>query len=499
MEPRSRIGRYEVLATLDQGGMAELLLAFFSGPGGFRKYVALKRILPALRTQEEFVAMFLDEARISAALSHENIGQVYELGEDKDELYIAMEFIAGQDLSRIVRAARREKKLVPVGFSAAAVRDGCLALHYAHNFKSPAGRALPVIHRDLSPRNIMVTYVGNTKLIDFGIAKAKGSLSTTGTGQVKGSTAYMSPEQVRGEEVDGQSDLFSAGAVLYECLTGQRAFGSGPDAAVMYQVLEKDPRPPHELNPEVSAQLSQVVMRALAKDKKARFQSGREMARAIEDVLGKAIFDEEQLSQYMAAHFAEAMERTREVLSEAGDESAHAKQLVEALKDDGSSPSKVKLRPAPSAAAPHKPDAPTSTVKSASTGPAPTVLLVDDSALLRTVVDKLLSEHGYTVFTAESGQEALSVLEQIQPSLLILDVRMDGMDGFELCERIRARHQTRSTPIIFLSAACSLEERVKGLSVGGDDFVRKPFEAEELVARVKAHLSRVSLLKAANG
>src|SRR5262249_33739470 len=145
----------------------------------FRKFVAIKRILPQFRAQDEFVAMFLDEARISAALSHANIAQVFELGEAGEDFYIAMEFIEGQDLGRINRAARKQGGVLPIGFSAGVMRDVCGALQYAHGFTSPAGRPLPVVHRDLSLRNVMLTYAGTTKVIDFGIAKARGSLSST--------------------------------------------------------------------------------------------------------------------------------------------------------------------------------------------------------------------------------------------------------------------------------------------------------------------------------
>src|SRR4051812_30791805 len=260
-----RIGRYEVLTLLQMGGMAELYLACVFGPGGFRKFVAVKRILPSLRHEEEFIAMFLDEARISAALSHSNIAQVFDLAEEDGELYIAMEYVAGQDVSRIQRAVASAGKRLPIGFSAAIVRDACTALHYAHHFTSPSGRALPVIHRDLTLRNIMVTYTGATKLVDFGIAKARGSIATTQAGRVKGSVAYMSPEQIRGEELTGRSDIFSAGVVLHELLVGKRLFSAVDDAATMHQVLNSDPVAPRRASPDVPEALSDVVMQALQK------------------------------------------------------------------------------------------------------------------------------------------------------------------------------------------------------------------------------------------
>src|SRR4051812_47485730 len=152
-----KIGKYEILTRLSVGGMAELFLAFTSGPGGFRKYVALKQILPDVKT-EEFVKMFLDEARITAAFSHANIGQVFDLGKEDDELYLAMEFIAGQNLEQLMKAADKRDAPLPPGFAARAIRDVALALHYAHHFVDPTGKAVAVVHRDMSPRNAMVTY-----------------------------------------------------------------------------------------------------------------------------------------------------------------------------------------------------------------------------------------------------------------------------------------------------------------------------------------------------
>lgn len=497
---RLRFGRYEVLTRLSVGGMAELFLAFVAGPGGFRKFVALKRILPAFKEEDEFVAMFLDEARISAALSHANIAQVFELGETDGDFYIAMEFIEGQDLSRVHKMALRKGSRLPVRFSAAIIHDACQALHYAHHFTSPSGRLLPVIHRDLSLRNMMVTYAGAVRLIDFGIAKAKGSLSTTQAGMVKGSSGYMSPEQIRGEELDGNSDLFAVGAVLYELLTGQRVFHGPDETATMYKVLNDTPQPPHLLNPDVPLTLSAVVMRALEKDRSRRFATGREMARAIEQSI--KLFDEEERARWMQENFQETMQRTREMLALADSDSAE--QVVRAA--DSLKEAEVPITgtkdlqrpPAQATPNPVSDEARTSAATNATAGggakKTATVLAVDDTKVGRMLVESVLRADGHMVIEAESGMEALEMLEQIRPDLIILDVRMPGMDGFELCERIRSRPETRRTPVIFLSAACSIDERVKGLSVGGDDFIRKPFDGAELVARVKLHLQRAAML-----
>ena len=496
MSQRLRIGRYEVLTRLSVGGMAELFLTFVTGPGGFRKFVALKRILPTFREQEEFIAMFLDEARITAALSHANIAQVFELGESSEaDYYLAMEFIEGQDLSRMNKASKRLGSKLPIPLSAAVVRDACLALHYAHHFTSASGRSLPVIHRDLSPRNIMVTYSGTTKVIDFGIAKANGSLSSTKVGIVKGSSGYMSPEQIRGEELDGSSDLFVAGAVLYEMFTGVRVFAGPDETATLYKVLNEAPKAPHLLNPQVPVALSEVVMRALEKDKTQRFSTGREMARAIEQ--STSLFDEEERSNWMAQSFAETMKRTRDLLALADSEvESSLLAAADLVKESAGKPitstkSVVFL--------PIEPGERTivNTLGSSveRVKKVATVLVVDDTRVGRMLVDTVLKADGHQVIEAESGLEALEMLEQIRPDLIILDVRMPGMDGFELCEKIKARPDVGRIPVIFLSAACSLDERVKGLSVGGDDFIRKPFEGADLVARVKVHLQRAAMLK----
>jgi len=313
-----RIGKYEIVTRLSVGGMAELFLAFTAGPGGFRKFVALKQILPDIQKDEHFVRMFLDEARITAALAHANIGQVFDLGQEDDELYLAMEFLAGQNLEQILQGSLKQQRPLPLGFAARAVRDACLGLHYAHQFTDPSGKPRPVVHRDVSPKNVMVTFDGHVKVIDFGIAKAKGRLGRTQVGMVKGTTGYMSPEQVQGsEQLDGRSDLFCAGIILHELLCGRRVFTGAHEGEVMLKIAEAAVPSPSSLNPRVPEALSQVVMRALAREREGRFASGREMARAIEAACGPELFHEEQMAAVMRQLFDDKLQKTRALLESA--------------------------------------------------------------------------------------------------------------------------------------------------------------------------------------
>ncbi|MCY1042830.1 protein kinase [Corallococcus sp. bb12-1] len=309
-----RIGKYEILTRLSMGGMAELFLAFTSGPGGFRKFVAVKQILPDIKKDDQFVKMFLDEARITAAFSHANIGQVFDLGEEDGELYLAMEFLPGQNLEQVVKMAAKRDYALPLGFSARVVRDTCLGLHYAHHFMDPSGRPVAVVHRDVSPKNVMITYDGVVKVIDFGIAKARGKLGRTQVGTVKGTSGYMSPEQVRDKGLDGRSDQFSTGVMLHELMVGQRLFNAPGEAAVMMQIVDGEIPVPRSLNAAIPEALETVVLKSLSRDAAQRFGTCREMARAIEASLGSELYDEDQMTAVMGELFEEKRQKTRTLL-----------------------------------------------------------------------------------------------------------------------------------------------------------------------------------------
>ena len=311
---RHRLGKFEVLCRLSTGGMSEIFLATQSGLAGFNKLVVLKTILPDISGEEDFVRMFLDEARTTAAFNHPNIAQVYELDVADGQLFMAMEFVQGCTLVEMARACRLAKEAIPVGFTLQAVRDTALALHYAHNFTDARGRRQVVIHRDVAEKNIMVTYEGVTKLLDFGIAKALGRVNRTTIGMVKGTSGYMSPEQIRGEPLDGRSDIFALGVVLHECLTGMRLFHGKKPEDGMLAALKETVAPPSKLNSEVSPEVDTIVLKALARNRDDRFATALEMARAIEKAALGVIWHPEQTAELLSKHFTERRQETRRLL-----------------------------------------------------------------------------------------------------------------------------------------------------------------------------------------
>ena len=280
-------GRYQLLRKLATGGMGQVYLARQKGPVGFEKLVVVKRILPHLSEEPEFIQMFFDEARIAALLNHPNIAQIYDLGEVDGTYYIAMEYVHGESL-RLLNSRAEKAGGLPLGLKCRIISDAAGALDFAHRAKSPSGQPLSLIHRDVSPQNILVGFNGAVKLIDFGVAKAAGKISTTLTGAVKGKYAYMSPEQARGEELDMRSDVFGLGIVFHELLTSGRLFKRETESATLRAVVGHKIAPPSSLVKNLPKGVDALVMTALARKRSERYQDAAEMQLAIEDFLGRA-------------------------------------------------------------------------------------------------------------------------------------------------------------------------------------------------------------------
>ncbi|MBI1946588.1 MAG: serine/threonine protein kinase [Deltaproteobacteria bacterium] len=280
-----KFDRYELLKKLATGGMAEIFLAKQSGLEGFEKVVVLKRILPHLAQDEEFVSMFLDEARIAAKLSHPNVVQIYDLGKADGTYYIAMEYVSGRNVQHLIGKAQQRGEMTPVEHVCRILAGVCDGLHYAHSRKDYDGTPLNIVHRDISPQNVLVSFAGGVKVVDFGIAKASTQLAQTRAGVLKGKYAYMSPEQVRGAKIDHRSDVFAVGLVMYEMLTGVRAFERDSSLKTLKAIVQEKPLNPRELNPDVPMEVVKLLSKALEKNPDRRYKTAQEMQLALEDYL----------------------------------------------------------------------------------------------------------------------------------------------------------------------------------------------------------------------
>jgi serine/threonine-protein kinase len=286
--PTTAFGKYQLFASLGRGGMADVFLSVARGQMGFNKLAVIKRLRQALAEEAAFRNMFLDEARLAARLNHPNIVHTYEVGEQNGVYFIAMEYLEGQSLNKVLKEALRRQEMIDPEIAARVVADALAGLHYAHTLADYDGRPLQIIHRDVSPHNIFVTYDGHTKLVDFGIAKAALSSTETEVGVLKGKVAYMSPEQAMGGRIDARSDLFAMGIVLWELLARQRLM-TGESAANTLHKLMNEPIPRvSQVLPQIDPRLDAICARALEKDPNRRFQSAAEMREAIEQWLASS-------------------------------------------------------------------------------------------------------------------------------------------------------------------------------------------------------------------
>lgn len=282
MKQPARFGKYTLLQRLAVGGTAEIHLARYDGIGGFEKLVALKRLLPNLCEDRSQVAQFLNEARIGAVLAHPNVVQFYEVGEVEGRYFIAMEHVHGTDLERVLRLLSTNVQRMPVEIALRVVSEVCSGVHYAHDRTDAAGRPMQIVHRDISPANVLVSYDGAVKLIDFGVAKLLDRESLGRSGTFRGKFAYMSPEQCVGESLDSRSDVFSVGIVLYETTLGRRPFLGENQFQILREITEGMATPPRAVDPEYPPELEAIVLRALAQRREERYPSAREMQADLE-------------------------------------------------------------------------------------------------------------------------------------------------------------------------------------------------------------------------
>ena len=343
-------GPYRLVERVAVGGMAEVFRAKRSGVEGFEKIVAVKRILPHLSDNKEFVDMFIDEAKLVAGLTHPNIVQIFDLGKIEKSYYIAMEYVHGRDLRTILRSARERGLRLPLDLSVLIVGRVCAALEYAHRARDDQGRAMWIVHRDISPQNILISFEGDVKLTDFGITNAATKATVTDAGALRGKLLYMSPEQAWGKPMDRRSDVFSLGIVFYEMVTDQKPFLGTSEMSILEMVRECRITAPSSFNPRLPEKIEKVILKALERDPDERYQDAAEMARDLERVLRERQPPTPvELARYMELLFDEAAQEGTAQEDAQRQEEAPGRGLEIELDTGPEMPAEEKTSPGPTA------------------------------------------------------------------------------------------------------------------------------------------------------
>jgi eukaryotic-like serine/threonine-protein kinase len=303
--PQRVIGRYALYGEIAAGGMATVHVGRLVGPVGFSRTVAIKRLHPQFAKDPEFVSMFLDEARVAARIQHPNVVATLDVVALEGELFLVMEYVEGETLARVLRTLKQQKRRMPPKIAAAIVVNLLNGLHAAHEAKSERGEPLGIVHRDVSPQNVLIGVDGVARVLDFGVAKATGRVQSTRDGQVKGKLGYMPPEQISGEKVDRRLDVYASAVVLWEALTSQRLFEGDNDAVVLNLVLAGGAKAPSTIVPGLPAGVDEIVAKGLARNPKDRFETAHDLAIAIEDTIG--IESPRKVGEFVQACAAEAI------------------------------------------------------------------------------------------------------------------------------------------------------------------------------------------------
>ncbi|NMO17272.1 serine/threonine protein kinase [Pyxidicoccus fallax] len=350
-----RFGKYRLIDRIAVGGMAEIFLAHQQSEDGRESPVVIKRIRPHLSKHAAFVKMFLNEARLAAQLNHPNVVQIHDLGKIAESYFIAMEYVAGRDMRRVVPKAEALGIPFPLVYAVKIASNVCAGLHHAHTKVDLYGNPLNIVHRDVSPENIVVAFDGSVKILDFGIAKAANQVEQTRTGEIKGKLSYMSPEQCLGKPLDCRSDIFSLGAVLYEWLTGFKLFTGESEVAVMRSITEGKIYAPSYFREDLPERLEVILMKALERDRDRRYQTAAQMQKDLDAFLDAYDFTPTplHLSNFLKQLFEEelqAEQRRMAVRAQSAPTSEEALELAEvvaALDTERGSPAPEPVAPRP--------------------------------------------------------------------------------------------------------------------------------------------------------
>ena len=437
------MGRYSIFGEIASGGMATVHYGRLVGPVGFSRTVAIKRLHPQYAKDPDFVAMFLDEARLAARIQHPNVVPTLDIVATDGELFLVMDYVQGETLARLVRAVREHGERIPAPVAASIVVQSLHGLHAAHEAKDERGNPLGIVHRDVSPQNVLVGIDGIARVLDFGVAKAAVRLQTTRDGQLKGKLAYMAPEQIGGH-VDRLTDVYAAGVLLWEALTSQRLYEAANEGQLLQKVLHGKPEPPSKHAPGLPPALDEIVLRALQLDPCKRFQTAREMALALERGVDTAMASEvgEWVEATARERLSQHTERIAEIESSAQAKAPARQDLVSRLRSQEETTKTQTLRPPPSADASPRRSAPAPAMAPAAAPPpaaasgatsrrdAPArrrILVIDDSEVMLGRIRRALEAEGYDVVTTT---RAVGNARHIPTcDLAAIDFHMPGLDG----------------------------------------------------------------------
>jgi serine/threonine protein kinase len=319
LAPGTVLGRYELLMPIAQGGMATVWAARLKGSRGFSKTVAIKTILPSLSDDPQFEQMFLDEASIASKIQHPNVVQIHDLGEEDELLYLAMEWVDGESLSTLTKQTKKSDVEVPLRVALKIVAQAAAGLHAAHELRDDDDHLLELVHRDVSPQNILVSANGVVKIVDFGVAKALGRSGETSAGQLKGKIPYMSPEQAKGGDIDRRTDVFALGIMLYRLATGHHPFLDETDIKTMHNIIARPVQPPRTRRSDLPHELERVILKSLEKDPSVRYATAADLEREIEEVMDKVggKVTVEEVATFVRATLGERHAKRRAALRDA--------------------------------------------------------------------------------------------------------------------------------------------------------------------------------------
>ena len=487
------VGRYSIFGEIASGGMATVHYGRLLGPVGFSRTVAIKRLHPHYAKDSDFVAMFLDEARLAARIQHPNVVPTLDIVATDSELFLVMEYVQGETLARLTRAVRERGERIPQPIAVSIIIQALHGLHAAHEAKDERGTPLGIVHRDVSPQNVLVGVDGGARVLDFGVAKASIRLQTTRDGQVKGKLAYMAPEQLGGH-VDRLTDVYAAGVLLWEALTAKRLYEAANEGQLMQMVLRGKPDKPSAHVEGLPAILDDIAMRALQLDPSKRFQTAREMAVALERSVATAMASE--VGEWVERTARESLTKHAQRIAEI-ESSAHARtpsatkrDLVAQVRSSEESTELLTGRTPGSGR----------TVDSAQ-GTPPTskreaparrrILVIDDSEVMLSRIRGALEAEGYDVVT--TTRAVGNARHTVKCDLAIIDYHMPGIDGGTVIQSLRsatASGEHRCLFYLYTSDAAIAKESKK---LGFDGVFTDKGDEAALVRQLRALFRMVQM------